>query len=71
MKSNKSGRLITGLIAGAVAGVAVGLLVAPKAGKETREVIGHKSGDYASTLRKRFGKGNAETQSNHRVEALS
>ena len=71
MKSGNSGRVSMGLIAGAVAGVSVGMLVAPKTGKETREIIRHKTSDYAGTLRERFGKGDTEKHSNHRVEALS
>ena len=71
MKSNKSGRRVTGFIVGAVAGVAIGLLAAPKTGKETREIIRHKTGDYAGTLRERFRRGGAGEQSNRRVEALS
>ncbi len=71
MKSNISGRLITGLVLGAVAGAAGGLLVAPKTGKETREIVRHKAGDYAGTLRERFGRDGTGEQSNRRVEALS
>ena len=71
MKSTISGRLIIGLVLGSVAGAAVGLLVAPKTGKEAREIVRHKTGDYAGTLRERFGRDGTGEQSNRRVEALS
>ena len=51
------------LLAGALAGTAVGLMLAPKSGKETREVVGSKAGelqqragDYVDLLRAKFKK---------------
>ena len=54
-------KLFAGLIAGAVIGSVAGLLTAPKTGKETRQVVGHRAndlrnraGEYAVTLRKKM-----------------
>jgi len=53
--------LVTGLIAGAFIGTVVGLLVAPKPGKETRQIVAiragewrTKAGDYVGTLREKI-----------------
>ncbi len=69
MMRNKTGRFVTGLIVGSLTGAAVGLLFAPRSGRESRDVVRHKSGHYVGTLRERFGrcganngaKGNADT----------
>ena len=57
----RGGSLLSGLIGGAVAGTVAGLLLAPKAGKEAREIVRDKggtyigkSGDYITNLRDRF-----------------
>ncbi len=71
MKGNKSGWLVTGLLVGALAGVAVGLLAAPRTGKESRETLRHKAGDYAGTLRERFQRGGAPEHANNVVAALT
>ena len=54
-------KFFTGLIAGAVIGSVAGLLIAPKPGKETRQVVAHrakelksKAGGYAVTLREKM-----------------
>ena len=77
MKGNK---LLGGLLAGAVIGAIAGLLLAPKSGKETREIvkvrageIRQKVGGYWGTLRRRrqvegIGEG-AEDTSDHHVGA--
>ena len=36
-------QVVTGIIAGALLGSAVGLLFAPKTGRETREIVGGRS----------------------------
>ena len=51
-----NGRLITGIIAGGIAGAAVGLLFAPRSGKETRRVLRDKAEDGIIAFRERFGK---------------
>ncbi len=54
----RSNKLTTGLIAGAVAGAVAGLLLAPKPGRETRQLLASRAGGYAGTLRQRLGKRN-------------
>ncbi len=56
MMRNKTGRFVTGLIVGSLTGAAVGLLFAPRSGRESRDVVRHKSGHYVGTLRERFGR---------------
>ena len=58
MKKGKTNSrvLATGLVAGALLGTALGLLVAPKEGKETRKVVKEKADGYISVLRERYGK---------------
>ncbi len=56
MMSNKPGRYVTGMIVGSLTGATVGLLFAPRSGRETREVVKQKTGHYAGTLRERFGR---------------
>ncbi len=59
-------RLVTGLIAGALLGTIAGLLLAPKPGKESRQIVStravefrQKAGDYVDTLRQKIRKGEA------------
>ena len=54
-------QVVTGIIAGALLGSAVGLLFAPKAGKETREIVSMRSsaiktkaGDYFTVIRNKL-----------------
>lgn len=42
----KSGKMLLGLVSGAVAGAVVGLLYAPKKGKDTRKAITEKGDNY-------------------------
>ena len=46
--------LIGGILAGAVAGAALGLLFAPKVGRETRDLVQRKSRDYTNTVREKI-----------------
>ena len=62
MSANR--KLIAALTTGAVLGAAAGLLLAPKTGKETREVVAthsgqlrHKAGRYISNIRGRENNG--------------
>ncbi len=56
MMRNNTGRCVTGLIVGSLTGAAVGLLFAPRTGRETQKVVKHKTGHYVGTLRERFGR---------------
>ena len=55
MTRNKMGRFVAGLIVGSLTGATAGLLFAPHSGRETRDVVRHKTGHYVDTLRERFG----------------
>ena len=64
----KSGKLLLGLVSGAVAGAVVGLLYAPKKGKDTRKAITEKGDDYIKGANKSI---NDFTDSvSHKMEAL-
>ena len=43
---DRSSKVVLDLMVGAITGIAPGLLVAPKAGKESRELSQRKSGQY-------------------------
>ena len=51
-----------GFMVGSLVGAAIGLLFAPKEGKETREVMRSKTGEYATALRDRFRRSGAEEE---------
>ena len=53
---------IIGFLAGTVAGLAVGFLYAPKPGKETRELLKEKAGEFADKARE------AASEARKRVE---
>ncbi len=64
----KSGKLLLGLVSGAVAGAVVGLLYAPKKGKDTRKAISDKGDNYLKEANRSI---NDFTDSvNHKMEAL-
>lgn len=57
-------QIVTGIIAGALVGTVLGLLVAPKTGKEARQIVAlrgsaikSKAGDYFTVIRNRMKKG--------------
>ena len=63
MESKNKAGFVSPLAAGVVVGVAVGMMFAPKAGKETREIIWtrtsgprHKTTDYVEALRRKLGR---------------
>ena len=64
----KSGKLLLGLVSGAVAGAVVGLLYAPKKGKDTRKAITEKGDDYIKGANKSIH--DFTDSINHKVEAL-
>ena len=56
-------KIVTGLIAGALIGTIAGLLLAPKPGREARDLVAYragelrqKAGDYMGILRQRIRK---------------
>ncbi|PKB83188.1 MAG: hypothetical protein BZY88_02515 [SAR202 cluster bacterium Io17-Chloro-G9] len=65
----KSNQWVTGIVAGVALGAALGLLFAPKTGKETRQIVGMKTnavrtkaGDYITSIRNKMKKaGEVET----------
>lgn len=73
----KPNSLITGIITGALIGTAIGLLFAPKTGKETRDivvtragVIRQRAGDYVGNMREKMKRGRSlegseEASDNH------
>ena len=54
MNNTQKGRFVSGLIAGALAGAAIGLVAAPKPGKETRQLAKARAGEYVGALREKF-----------------
>ncbi|MFQ6027018.1 MAG: YtxH domain-containing protein [Dehalococcoidia bacterium] len=48
-----TGRFVTGLVAGALVGTSIGLLSAPKPGKETRQAVREKAEGYVTSIRER------------------
>ena len=64
-------KLFSGIILGAVAGAVAGLLLAPKPGKETRQIVAtqavdlrQKAGDAVGTLRQKIRKGELDPTAN-------
>jgi gas vesicle protein len=49
-----TGKVILGFLGGAAAGAILGVLYAPKSGRETREEISQKSSEYADDVKSKF-----------------
>lgn len=65
-KEDKKGfSILAGLFTGAVAGVAAGLLLAPKAGKETRDLVQNRYRAYSESVTKKLRR-KKETDDNNR-----
>jgi gas vesicle protein len=54
MSENKCGDWAKGLLIGGLVGVIIGLLYAPKSGKETRDELSDKAKDVASKLKDEY-----------------
>ena len=53
---NKNQKFLIGSIGALITGVALGLLVAPKSGKESRKLIKHKANDLGGTAKDKYEK---------------
>ncbi len=60
---SRSNKFVTGLFAGAIAGAVAGLIMAPKPGRDTRDIVGARSIQfrnraeyYIGNLKERFKK---------------
>ncbi len=53
MADNGFDKFVTGLLFGTVVGATVGLLLAPKPGAETRQIVRERAGEYLGTARER------------------
>ncbi len=63
----KGNKFVAGIAVGAVAGAAIGLLVAPKTGKETRQMVSSRAGDVKHKVGQliRRGKTGEGSEDNH------
>ncbi|RPI79535.1 MAG: YtxH domain-containing protein [Desulfobacteraceae bacterium] len=52
--SERTGDFLKGLIIGSVAGAVIGILFAPKSGKETREQIAKKTGEWMNKAKEEY-----------------
>ena len=52
----KANKLVAGIVVGATTGTAIGLLMAPKSGRDTRKMVRGKTDQYAQAFRGRFKK---------------
>ena len=55
MADNGLDKFVTGMVFGAALGAALGLLLAPKPGSETRQIVRERAGEYIGTARERAG----------------
>lgn len=54
---NKNERFLIGTVGAFLTGIAIGLLVAPKEGKETRKLIKDKANDLGDNAKQKYEKG--------------
>lgn len=55
IRMNKNQRFLIGTVGALLTGVAIGLLVAPKNGKDTRKLIKNKANDFSGTVKSKAG----------------
>ena len=55
MADNGLDKFVTGMVFGAALGAAIGLLLAPKPGSETRQLVRERAVEYAGPVRERAG----------------
>ena len=53
-------KLVAGVVSGAVVGATLGLLAAPKSGKDTRQLVRNKAGSLVTSLKQRRSEKNSE-----------
>ncbi|WP_221394514.1 YtxH domain-containing protein [Dyadobacter sp. NIV53] len=53
---NKDQKFLIGAVAALLTGISIGLLVAPKSGKESRKLIKHKATDLGDTAKDKYEK---------------
>ena len=53
---NKNQKFLIGSVGALLTGIAIGLLVAPKKGKDTRKLIKHKANDLSGTAKDKYEK---------------
>ena len=55
MADNGLDKFVTGMVFGAAMGAVLGLLLAPKPGSETRQIVRERAGEYLDVARERAG----------------
>lgn len=72
MEMTKGNKFVAGLAVGAIAGSTIGLLLAPKTGKETRQMVSTRAGGVKQKVDQliRRGKTGEGSENNH-VEVAS
>ena len=53
INSRNSGRFFSGLVAGALVGTSIGLLAAPRPGREARSAVRERAEGYVNSIRER------------------
>ncbi len=56
IRMNKDQKFLIGAVAALLTGISIGLLVAPKSGKESRKLIKHKATDLGDTAKDKYEK---------------
>ena len=55
MADNGLDKFVTGMVLGAAFGAAIGILLAPKPGSDTRQLVRERAGEYFDVARERAG----------------